>query len=267
MKTVQVKSRGEDVKKWQHFLIGQGLLNDIADGIFGLITEIATKAFQRKYNLFPDGIVGQLTYAKAMQLMLPVVEEPKTAPKLDYYWMPPKPNFKPLVTNIERQKIFGKYSYVILEKGNIRITDNWRKENIVRIKIPQLIGKSVGTKGVLKSGNVYFHKLVAGQVQSLFTAWEKEGLIKLILSWAGSFVPRMVRGSNTTLSNHAFGTAFDINVSQNWIGAIPAHIGEEGCLRELIPLANKFGFYWGGHYPKRPDGMHFEIAKIINKVL
>jgi len=262
MKIIQIKSRGEDVKKWQHFLIGQRFLNDIADGIFGPITEIATKAFQRKYNLFPDGIVGQLTYAKAMQLKLPIVEEPKTVPKRDYYWMPPKPSFEPLVTNTERQKIFGKYSYIILEKGNIKITDNWRKENIIRIKIPQLIGKSVGAKRVLKSGNVYFHRLVAEQVQSLFAAWEKEGLTKLILSWAGSFVPRMVRGSNTTLSNHAFGTAFDINVSQNYRGTIPARIGEEGCLRELVPLANKYGFYWGGHYPNKPDGMHFEVAKI-----
>jgi len=73
----------------------------------------------------------------------------------------------------------------------------------------------------------------------------------------------ILRGSKTTLSNHAFGTAIDINVPQNWLGVIPARIGEEGCLRELVPLANKFGFYWGGHYPVRPDGMHFEVVKII----
>ncbi|NQV00087.1 MAG: peptidoglycan-binding protein, partial [Parcubacteria group bacterium] len=111
IKTIQIKSRGEAVRQWQYFLIGQGLLDDIADGIFGPITEAATKAFQRKHNLFPDGIVGQLTYTKAMQLRLSIVEEPKATPKRDYYWIPPKPNFEPLVTNTERQKIFGKYSY------------------------------------------------------------------------------------------------------------------------------------------------------------
>ncbi|NQU77365.1 M15 family metallopeptidase [Candidatus Falkowbacteria bacterium] len=259
MKVLQLKSKGALVRRWQYFLIGQGILKDTADGIFGPITESATKSFQRKYNLVADGIVGQLTYAKAMQLGFPVVEEPKLVPKRDYYWMPSKPNFNPLVTNTERQKIFGKYSYIILAKDNIRITDNWQKENIEKTSIPQLIG----IKEAPSSGNIYFHKLAAKQLQALFTAWEREGLIKLILDWGGSFVPRMVRGSNTVLSNHAFGTAFDINVPSNWIGTIPAHIGEKGCLRELIPLANKFGFYWGGHYPRRLDGMHFEVAKLI----
>jgi len=27
-----------------------------------------------------------------------------------------------------------------------------------------------------------------------------------------------------------------------------------------VPLANEHGFYWGGHFRHRPDGMHFEIA-------
>ena len=51
----------------------------------------------------------------------------------------------------------------------------------------------------------------------------------------------------------------------------PAMIGEIGCVRELVPIANECGFYWGGHFGLdsngkvigRMDGMHFEIAKII----
>jgi hypothetical protein len=34
-------------------------------------------------------------------------------------------------------------------------------------------------------------------------------------------------------------------------------------VRELVPIANKHGFYWGGHYSKRADGMHFEAAKVV----
>ncbi|MFC1534810.1 M15 family metallopeptidase [Thermodesulfobacteriota bacterium] len=26
-----------------------------------------------------------------------------------------------------------------------------------------------------------------------------------------------------------------------------------------------FGFYWGGHFKSRPDGMHFEVAKILRE--
>jgi hypothetical protein len=33
-------------------------------------------------------------------------------------------------------------------------------------------------------------------------------------------------------------------------------------VRELVEIANEWGFYWGGHFTRK-DGMHFEIAKIL----
>jgi hypothetical protein len=51
----------------------------------------------------------------------------------------------------------------------------------------------------------------------------------------------------------------------NNLGKIPARIGSEGSVRELVPVANDFGFYWGGHFKSRPDGMHFEVAKILSE--
>ena len=76
---------------------------------------------------------------------------------------------------------------------------------------------------------------------------------------------RRVRGSATKLSNHAFGAALDINYAWNKLGHIPALIGSRGSLRELVPIANQLGFYWGGHYAGRKDGMHFEVAKILTQ--
>jgi hypothetical protein len=73
-------------------------------------------------------------------------------------------------------------------------------------------------------------------------------------------VQRFIRCSTSSLSNHAFGTAFDINADQNPLGHQPALPGEPGCVFELVPIAHKFGFYWGGHFKDRRDGMHFEIA-------
>ncbi len=95
----------------------------------------------------------------------------------------------------------------------------------------------------------------------MFGAWESAGLMDRILTWGGSFVPRLVRGG-ASLSNHACGAAFDINVSWTQLGVQPALAGEKGSVRELVPLANEHGFFWGGHYAKRPDGMHFEIAAL-----
>ena len=132
MITIKIGSRGDQIKQWQLFLIGQGFLIGIADGIFGPATDKATKEFQKKYSLEPDGIVGQLTYAKAMTLNLPVVKDLVVSDDKagDYYWNPPLPNFRPLVSNVERQKIFGAYKYKINPDGqNITIIDDWQKKN------------------------------------------------------------------------------------------------------------------------------------------
>ena len=47
----------------------------------------------------------------------------------------------------------------------------------------------------------------------------------------------------------------------NKLGAEPARRGAKGSVFDLVPLANRHGFYWGGHFAKRRDGMHFEFAR------
>lgn len=44
-----------------------------------------------------------------------------------------------------------------------------------------------------------------------------------------------------------------------------AEITPPGCVFELVPLAHQFGFYWGGHFKTRRDGMHFEVAKPLTQ--
>ncbi|MFM6344063.1 MAG: M15 family metallopeptidase, partial [Dolichospermum sp.] len=88
------------------------------------------------------------------------------------------------------------------------------------------------------------------------------------LTFDGSFVPRLIRGAPLVkdfrkLSNHAFGSAFDINASFNPLGQIPASISKKGSVRLLVSTANDYGFFWGGHFNTRKDGMHFEVAKIL----
>ena len=62
---------------------------------------------------------------------------------------------------------------------------------------------------------------------------------------------------------YAFGSAFDINTKWNKLGRVPALAGEEGSVRELVSIANEHGFFWGGHFNGRPDGMHFEVATLL----
>ena len=55
--------RGNDVKLLQQALITGGYLTGTADGVFGLQTEEAVKAFQKKQGLKEDGLAGEKTQA------------------------------------------------------------------------------------------------------------------------------------------------------------------------------------------------------------
>lgn len=252
MTALQQGAVGEAVRRWQAFLVGRRLL-EVIDGDFGPATLAATMAFQSRCGLAGDGVVGGRTVAEAVRLGFSVRAQvgPGDA-------FPPEPDFRPLAGNQARAALFGAFSFQRTMGDRIRIFDGWEERNVVTVEVPQLRG----VEGATTTGRVRFHRKVADQVVALFAAWEAAGLRPLILTWAGSFVPRFVRGSRTSLSNHAWGTAFDINAAWNPLGAVPAGRGREGSVRDLVPIAHQHGFYWGGHF-ERSDGMHFEVARIV----
>lgn len=261
MRLLRKGSTGEDVQKWEHFLVGLGLLK-VADGVFDEYTRQATMAFQRMARLRPDGFVGNSSYGKAMQMGYALIED-DDAPDTDENsanW-PPKPDFRTW-SKEDTTKNLGKIEFEPTDKSAVRITNGWDKENIIVINVPQL--NKIGQRWGHKNGDIKFHKKGAKQMIALWDAWEKEGLLHLVTNWSGSYYPRFIRGSVTRLSNHSYGTAFDINVRENGLGKLPPLKGETGSVRELVPLANKYGFFWGGHYRNRKDGMHFELAKFVD---
>jgi hypothetical protein len=168
------------------------------------------------------------------------------------------------VSNAARQQLFGPLEFRPAPTPDnpeaLEITNKWDKLNIEIVEVPQLAKVPGGSK----SGRLAFHRKAAQQVQGLWKAWEDAGLLPLILSWDGAYNPRFVRGGADTqiLSNHAFGTAFDLNARWNRLGAEPATSGQPGCVYPLVPIAHRFGFYWGGHFSRR-DGMHFEVAVLL----
>lgn len=251
---------GTDVTSWQNFLRGLtpgGLIE--VNGTFDDATKTATQTFQRAVSITADGEVGPMTMGKAMSLGYNTMIDSR-ADKTGQNW-PTKPGFDPM-SFVNKVKIFGAFSYVSAPTSwnpeAITITDDWVSNNIVTISIPQLAR--------LNSEQVQLHKLIAQQTQTLFQAWDDAGLCEKILTWGGSWAPRFIRGSRTVLSNHAWGTAFDINVQWNMLGTIPTKVGQRGSVRELVNIANDNGFYWGGHFSTRPDGMHFEAAIVLVSV-
>lgn len=275
--TLRLGSRGSDVAHLQE-LLNRHLTPSprlVVDGRFGPQTDGAVRRFQAAHNLTVDGIVGPRTWARLASLgsgTPPSGTSPspppaggggsQTIPPEAYNnpnW-PPRPSFRPLANNDERARVFGRFSYVAAPTPDnpeaIRITDDWPARNIVTVELPQLARATNGQHRSMR-----FHRLAANQLRRLWEAWEQAGLLDRVLTFAGAWVPRFVRDSRTVLSNHAFGSAFDINVAWNGLRRQPALVGQRGSVRELVPIAHQHGFYWGGHFT-RLDGMHFEVAVV-----
>lgn len=177
---------------------------------------------------------------------------------------PPKPANIRQYTSAERAAKFTDFSYLpdpgTYNGDGIKILNDWDKQNIVAVDIPQL--------SQLHHGKMQFHRLGATQLQDLWKAWEDAGLLNRIVSFDGSYATRYIRHTENRsprpLSNHAWGTAFDINAALNPYGSEPALVGQPGCVRELVEIAGQHGFYWGGFFSPHKDGMHFELGKIIS---
>jgi hypothetical protein len=214
----------------------------------------ALEAFEGRYLHICNGLVEP--GGQTIRILNAIAE---LAPPPDF---PPRPSFGPVVNNRERAELFGRFEYRAAPTADnpeaIEILGDWESRNIVSVELPQL---STVTGG--RHRRMRFHRLARRQLVAMWEAWEAAGLLDRIKTYEGSFVPRFVRGSTSTLSNHAFGSAFDINYRWNKLKKIPAAVGEVGSVRELVPIANEHGFYWGGHYTNRPDGMHFEVAVLM----
>ena len=81
--------------------------------------------------------------------------------------------------------------------------------------------------------------------------------------WGYAF--RMVRGSTDRLSNHASGTAVDLNAKIHVLGKRGTFPAEKVPM--IRALAKKYGLFWGGDYKNRADEQHFEVNVSPKKVL
>ena len=79
-----------------------------------------------------------------------------------------------------------------------------------------------------------------------------------VIGTAGMLCARLVRGSDHSVSNHAWGTAIDLTIDQ--------HLDMRGNKRvlfglvKIFPIFNRHGWYWGAGFPTE-DAMHFEVGE------
>ena len=272
--TLKKGDAGHWVGVWQQRLVNFGfsLAPYGVDQDFGSLTEAQTQEFQALMELPETGVVDDTVWEASEA---EVIKLPEVVIK---GWVPEKDSggqaqHLKAPTGADRQRIFGPLTHIAAPtKGNpegIRITNDWVSDHLVQVEVPQIAKipgvvvykNQVAGRGP-SNGKVWFHRMGAEQLKALWQEWEDAGLLHYVLTWAGTWNPRFIRGSRTVLSNHAFATAFDINAPWNGLGAVPAKHDKRGTVRPLVAIAEKHGFAWGGYYSKRPDGMHFELARV-----
>ena len=138
----------------------------------------------------------------------------------------------------------GSFSYRVLGGGRIAPDNAWVRANIRTEQVPIL-------------GSVTCHKVMLPQLRAALTEVQKNGLADKIHpgEYAGCYYPRFIAGS-TSLSNHSFGIALDMNVPGNQRGTS----GEMD--RGVVAIFKRWGFGWGGDW-NYTDPMHFEMNAIV----
>jgi hypothetical protein len=136
----------------------------------------------------------------------------------------------------------GVYHYTALGGGRVAPDPAWVRAHIATEVMPII-------------GPMTCNKAIFPQLQAALIEIQKVGLADKITNYAGCYVPRFIAGS-TTLSNHAFGLAFDIDPADNARGTV----GQID--RGVVAIFQKWGFTWGGTW-RYTDPMHFELNRIV----
>ncbi len=138
----------------------------------------------------------------------------------------------------------GTFRYSVLGGGRIAPDPGWVAAHIVTEPVPIL-------------GDVTCNRLMIPQLRAALEDVVSQGLADKIHpgEYAGCYYPRFIAGS-TTLSNHAFGLALDLNVPGNQRGTA----GEID--RGVVAIFKHWGFTWGGDW-RYTDPMHFEMNRLV----
>lgn len=138
----------------------------------------------------------------------------------------------------------GTFRYTVLGGGRIAPDPAWVASHIETRTVPIL-------------GAVTCNRLIFPQLIAALQEVQARGLADEIHpeEYAGCYYPRFIAGS-TTLSNHAFGLALDLNVPGNQRGTV----GQID--RGVVAIFKKWGFGWGGDW-RWTDPMHFEMNRLV----
>jgi hypothetical protein len=138
-------------------------------------------------------------------------------------------------------------------RGAVEILGEWQRKNIISFPPPFELRDG---RGRPVSG-IRCHRLMAPALRRVLTDLNTRGLVHLINTFDGCFVPRhMGRDPRRPLSRHAWGIAVDVNARLFPYGSRAKQDAR------LIAAFARQGFTWGGAW-RTPDPMHFEIVDLV----
>lgn len=132
----------------------------------------------------------------------------------------------------------------------------WERDNIRPARVPaplKFAGRPVNTLRV--------HRLLVDRFESVYNEIHHVGLWPAVESYAGAYAFRLIRGGES-LSMHSYGAAVDHDPFRNPLGAPPERcfFGNTEAGRAVVRIFEAHGFFWGGKFQGRKDGMHFQFA-------
>jgi peptidoglycan hydrolase-like protein with peptidoglycan-binding domain len=126
--------------------------------------------------------------------------------------------------------------------------------------------RSVIASYALPGGAIALRKGDVSVVLLFGIGWWHSKVEKLIFPGVWGYAERPVRGQVLILSNHASGTAADVDAPKHPLGTDPRSNFTQQQINEINALiafcttrAGKQVLRWGGNYTGRKDGMHLEI--------
>lgn len=207
-------------------------------GNYMALTKAAVKKFQKAHGLEQDGVVGDQTW-KAL--------------------FPPVPKKQPIKAAIERLKAIRAITPAGWAlKQSQKLATYGSTEASVRKQLVTVDFLGFDLKVHKKHAKQF--EAVAADIKA--SAEYKKNPYKP--KQAATFCWRKVRGG-TSLSNHSFGIAIDLDWNTNPMTTnttkIVAWKTSKGRLPQYVINAFKSnGFRWGGDYKVRKDFMHFEAG-------
>ncbi|WP_300639993.1 M15 family metallopeptidase [Nocardioides sp.] len=139
----------------------------------------------------------------------------------------------------------GTFTYRPIGGGRIAPDPAWVRANISTQVVP-ILGSVTCNKAVFPQLRAALEEIVLSDLADEINVDE----------YAGCYYPRFIAGS-TTLSNHSFGLALDLNVPGNQRGTVGS------MHRGIVDIFKRWGFNWGGDWAYT-DPMHFELARLVS---